>query len=73
MAEGLQEPVTLAVYALGILGAAYHLANGIWQASIGWGFTVTQAGMRRVQWISMAAFLVLLAMGYAAVWGFVRS
>src|SRR5262245_14420578 len=29
MHEGLSEPITMAVYVLGLLGIAYHLANGL--------------------------------------------
>ncbi len=70
MVEGLHEPLTLAVYCLGVLGVAYHLANGVWQFSIGWGLTTSQRGMDRVQWMSYALFVILLVMGYGAIWGF---
>jgi succinate dehydrogenase / fumarate reductase cytochrome b subunit len=73
MAEGMSQPITLAVYLLGILGVAYHLANGVWQASIGWGLVRSQKGMNRVQAFSMILFLVLLSLGYAAIWGLVRG
>jgi succinate dehydrogenase / fumarate reductase cytochrome b subunit len=73
MMEGLHEPLTLAVYCLGVLGVAYHLANGIWQFSIGWGIATTQKGMRKVQVISYLAFIILLVMGAGAVWGFISA
>jgi succinate dehydrogenase / fumarate reductase, cytochrome b subunit len=73
MAEGLHEPLTLGVYIFGILGVAYHLANGVWQFCIGWGLTTTAKAMRRVEIGSMVLFIVLLGMGYAALWGFFRS
>jgi succinate dehydrogenase / fumarate reductase cytochrome b subunit len=72
MAEGLHEPLTLTVYALGTLGVAYHLANGFWQFCIGWGLTTSEAGMRRVEKLSMLLFVVLLFMAYGAIWGFIR-
>ncbi len=73
MAEGLHEPLTLTVYILGILGVAYHLANGIWQFSIGWGLTRTVQGMKRMQFLSFGIFLAVLTMGYAAIWGFLKA
>ena len=70
MVEGLHEPLTLAVYLLGVLGVAYHLANGIWQASIGWGLVTSERGMQRIQVLSYFLFVILLGMGYSAIWGF---
>lgn len=73
MVEGLHEPLTLVIYLLGVLGVAYHLANGIWQFSIGWGVVTSERGMRRMESLSYFVFLILLTMGYAAIWGFYRS
>jgi succinate dehydrogenase / fumarate reductase cytochrome b subunit len=73
MAEGLHEPLTLTIYILGVLGVAYHLANGIWQFSIGWGLATSQRGMNRVQILSFVVFVALLVMGYGAIWGFIRG
>ena len=72
MVEGMHEPLTFGVYILGVLGVAFHLANGVWQFSIGWGITTSQKGMRRMQTISFIFFSVLLAMGYGAIFGFYR-
>jgi succinate dehydrogenase / fumarate reductase cytochrome b subunit len=57
---------------LGVLGVAYHLANGVWQFSIGWGIATTERGMKRVQVLSYVLFIALLVMGYGAMWGFLR-
>jgi succinate dehydrogenase / fumarate reductase cytochrome b subunit len=70
MSEAFHEPLTLAVYFLGVLGVAYHLANGIWQFSIGWGIVTTEKGMHRVQIFSYIVFVLLLLMGYGAIGGF---
>jgi succinate dehydrogenase / fumarate reductase cytochrome b subunit len=72
MVEGFHEPLTLFVYILGVLGVAYHLANGVWQFSIGWGIATTERGMKRVQVLSYVLFIALLVMGYGAMWGFLR-
>jgi len=73
MVEGLHEPLTLTVYVLGILGVAYHLSNGLWQASIGWGLATSEKAMRRIEVCSMILFIILLAMGYGAIYGFYRA
>jgi succinate dehydrogenase / fumarate reductase cytochrome b subunit len=74
MVEGFMgDPLTLPVYILGVTGACYHLANGIWQFSIGWGISQTEGGMRRVLAFSVVVGLVLLAMAYAAIYGFMRT
>ncbi len=69
----LAEPLTFIVYLLGILGVAYHVANGLWQAAIGWGITTTQKAMNRMQVFCTILFFVLLAMGYASLFTFARA
>jgi succinate dehydrogenase / fumarate reductase cytochrome b subunit len=59
---------TLATYVLGILGVAYHLANGVQTACMSWGVVTTQRGLKRLEWVAMALFLLLLAMGWGAVY-----
>lgn len=63
-------PITLIVYALGLLGVSYHLANGVYTFGIRWGLAISPAGRARMQWLSGVLFVVLLGMSYAAVWGF---
>ena len=72
MVEGLHEPLTLVVYIFGVLGVAYHLSNGVWQFCIGWGVVTTEKAMKWVEVLSMGLFLVVAAMGYGAIWGFLR-
>lgn len=68
----LADPIVMVVYALGILGVAYHLANGIWQVGIGWGITTTQKAMDRMQVFCILLFLTILTMGYLTLFTFVR-
>ncbi len=70
MQAAFAEPATLTVYALGILGVAYHLGNGVWGAGMTLGLTTTPKAQARMEKVSMVFFLVLLAMGYLAIWGF---
>ena len=61
---------TAVVYALGILGVAYHLANGLSTFGISWGITIGKTSIRRMQIVSLLFGLLLLALGYAAIVGF---
>ena len=64
---------TLAVYILGILGIAYHLANGLWSFAMGWGIAVGKTALDWMERISFALFFVLLALGWGAVYGLYRA
>jgi succinate dehydrogenase / fumarate reductase cytochrome b subunit len=61
---------TLAVYILGVLAIAYHLANGLWSfLSMGWGLTVSKSALSWMEKVSLLFFFVLLVIGWAAVYG----
>lgn len=61
-------PTTI-VYALGILAIAYHLANGLWSfLTMGWGIAVSKSSIRWIERVSILFFLVLLAIGWGAVY-----
>ncbi|WP_242343374.1 succinate dehydrogenase [Anaeromyxobacter terrae] len=63
---------TLVVYVLGVLGTAYHLANGLQAVGVAWAIG-SRRGMSRVSVASGTAFVVLLAMGWTAVWALWRA
>ncbi len=69
-AQGLTRPITLATYALGILGAAFHLANGMWTFLISWGITRGPRAYRWTEVASILAFLILTFVGFRAILGF---
>jgi succinate dehydrogenase / fumarate reductase cytochrome b subunit len=61
---------TLIVYLLGVLGIAYHLANGLWSfLTMGWGVAVSKSGIAWMERVSLVLFVVLLAIGWAAIYG----
>lgn len=61
---------TLVVYLLGVLGIAYHLANGLWSfMTMGWGATVSKSGIAWMERVSLIVFFLLLAIGLIAVYG----
>ena len=62
-------PPTLIVYILGVLGTAYHLANGIYTASFVHGLAASPKASRRMQVISVLLLIALLGFGWGAVAG----
>jgi len=56
------------VYVAGILASAYHFANGLWSASIVWGFAVREASQRAVlRFVSVPVFLLISGLGCYAL------
>ncbi len=62
-------PPTLAVYVLGVLGTAYHLANGVYTASFIYGVAASPRARKVMQVLSLAFFALLLAFGWGAIAG----
>jgi succinate dehydrogenase / fumarate reductase cytochrome b subunit len=60
-------PPTLVVYLLGTLGVTYHLANGLQTAAMGWGVATSKAALKRLEWLTIATFLLLLAMAWSVI------
>jgi succinate dehydrogenase / fumarate reductase, cytochrome b subunit len=59
---------TLAVYVLGILAVAYHLANGLQTFAMGQGVVASAAGLKRLEWVVYLVFVLLLALGWGSVY-----
>jgi succinate dehydrogenase / fumarate reductase cytochrome b subunit len=59
---------TLAVYVLGTLGVAYHLANGLHSFSMGWGIVTSRRALKRLDVGVIVLFLVLLAMSWGVIY-----
>ncbi|UCE59938.1 MAG: hypothetical protein JSU63_21150 [Phycisphaerales bacterium] len=55
------------VYALGVLCAVFHFANGIWTFLITWGVTIGPGSQRRSGWVCGIIGVVLALMGLAAL------
>ncbi|OJT17890.1 succinate dehydrogenase [Archangium sp. Cb G35] len=66
-------PPTIMVYTLGVLGTAYHLANGIQGFAMGWGLLASERSMRRFEPWSIVIFLVLLGMGWGALFALYKA
>jgi succinate dehydrogenase / fumarate reductase cytochrome b subunit len=61
-------PPTLAVYLLGTLGVAYHLANGLQGFAMGWGLVVGRSAGRWFEWFSIAVGVILLALSWGTIY-----
>jgi succinate dehydrogenase / fumarate reductase, cytochrome b subunit len=59
---------TLATYILGILAVAFHTANGLQSAGMSWGVVTSQKGLRRLEGAALLVFVLLLGMGWGAVY-----
>lgn len=59
---------TLVVYLLGVLGVAYHLANGLHSFLMGWGIVSSRWALKKLEGLTVVGFLVLLGMGWAAIY-----
>lgn len=58
------------LYVLGIVASTYHLSYGVWNFCIRWGITISDRAQRQVQKFSLAMFVVLTLIGWAALGGF---
>lgn len=70
VAQGLANPLMRIWYAVGIVAAAYHLANGLFTFLITWGITVGPRSQRVSSVISNVAFVAIAALGLAALRAF---
>jgi len=58
---------------LGVLAASYHLGYGIWNFCIRWGITISERAQLRIQKFSLAFFIVITLLGWAALAGFLMN
>ncbi|MBC7545881.1 MAG: hypothetical protein H7338_24390 [Candidatus Sericytochromatia bacterium] len=65
--------LTLPVYILGTAGVAYHLAHGLWTASVSFGFAQSAAAQKRMQIVSVVFFLFLITLAYTSIVVIIRG
>ncbi|WJY28038.1 MULTISPECIES: succinate dehydrogenase cytochrome b558 subunit [Sporosarcina] len=71
MADILSNPFMIVFYALGIIAATFHLANGIWSFLVTWGLAQSPRSQRIVSYVTMIFFVVLTVIGLRALFAFV--
>ena len=59
---------TLVVYILGVLGVAYHLANGLETFAMGWGVVSSRRALKHLDCLGVAVFVAILVLGLASVY-----
>jgi succinate dehydrogenase / fumarate reductase cytochrome b subunit len=59
---------TLAVYLLGTLALAYHLANGVETFAMGWGLVSSRRALKKLERGVVVVFVLLLGMAWAAIY-----
>lgn len=70
VANALSNNVVAVVYAIGIIAASYHLANGIYTFLITWGITIGAKAQRVSNVVTNLAFVGISALGLAALFAF---
>ncbi|MDA0254729.1 MAG: succinate dehydrogenase [Planctomycetota bacterium] len=68
-AAALRPTWVTALYAIGVLSAVFHLANGLWTLGITWGIWTSPAAMQRANVVSVVVGVVLAAAGLGALGG----
>jgi succinate dehydrogenase / fumarate reductase cytochrome b subunit len=64
------DPVIVVLYAIGIAGATFHLANGLWLAAINWGLTTHPRAQKLFTYACAGVFAATTLLGLHALWGF---
>ena len=67
----VDNPIGLAVFALGLLCCVYHFVNGLWTFLITWGITLTPKSQQISEYILIALFFVFAAFSMKALFAFV--
>lgn len=70
MAEIFQSPFMIVFYALGILAATFHLANGVWSFLVTWGLAQSPRSQKIVTYVTLGIFVILSVIGMRALFAF---
>lgn len=73
MADILDNPWMFAFYVLGVISATFHFSNGMWSFLVSWGITVGPRAQRISTYVWMIFFVILSAIGVAALFAFTNS
>ncbi|GKV68919.1 succinate dehydrogenase cytochrome b558 subunit [Sporosarcina sp. NCCP-2716] len=71
MADILSNPFMIVFYALGIIAATFHLANGLWSFLVTWGLAQSARSQRIVTYVTLVVFIALTIIGLRALFAFV--
>lgn len=65
-----QNPLVVVLYMIGLAGATFHFANGLWLFGITWGITTHPRAQQLSLGVCGLIFLVTTALGFHSIWGF---
>ena len=71
MADIVSNPAMLWFYIIGIVGAVFHFANGLWSFFVSWGITVSPRSQQISTYVTLGFFVVLSIIGVRAILAFV--
>ncbi|ASS66647.1 succinate dehydrogenase cytochrome b558 subunit [Paenibacillus sp. D51F] len=73
MHEIFTNPVYIVLYAIGVLSAVFHFANGMWSFLVSWGITVGPRAQRVSAYIWMGVFVIVSALFLLSIVAFTGS
>lgn len=69
----LSQPVNAVLYAIGLIAATFHFANGMWAFLVSWGITIGPKAQRTSTIIWSLFFIVITIIGLNALFGFING
>jgi len=70
MHQIFSNPVSITLYVIGVIAAAFHFSNGLWAFLVSWGITIGPRA-QRVSWrICMGIFVIVTALFLLSLVGF---
>lgn len=66
----LTNPLSLILYIIGVLSAAFHLSNGLWSFLVRWGITQSPNSQRISTWVMTGVFVIVSVIGVRAALAF---
>lgn len=69
----LSNPISLALYVVGVVAASFHFCNGMWAFLVSWGITVGPKAQRISTYVWMVAFVIMSGMFIAALIAFTNQ
>jgi succinate dehydrogenase / fumarate reductase, cytochrome b subunit len=71
MQDILSSPFMFVFYAVGIISAIFHFANGLWSFLVSWGITVSPRSQVITTYVTIVIFLALSYVGVTTLLAFV--
>lgn len=67
--ETFKYPIYIGLYTIFVLAACFHAFNGFWTFLLSWGWILKVAAQRAWATACVVLMLVMLFLGFAAIWG----